>query len=188
MFIPSRVVNWSGQSDKPDGTCRFGLEKYANEPVRSGLGLPFLLNTFHKTHFLQVVNYILFAVNHRCSRVVKSKEGPSDARKETVAASKSAAAPAPAAKKTPCFDQWENIFGETEIDEDELDSYVRQRPTMTDDHDLLGCWETNSSVYLELAQLARQVLCVPAAARADGTCSVSCSCALISHFPVIKTT
>ena len=38
-------------------------------------GLPFLYNTFHKTHVLQVVIYILFVVNHRCSRVVKRKSG-----------------------------------------------------------------------------------------------------------------
>ncbi|CAM4672842.1 unnamed protein product [Leuciscus chuanchicus] len=90
-------------------------------------------------------------------------EGPGEASQET-SASLSAAAPAPAAKKTPRFDEWENVFGvgETESEEDEVDSYVRQRPTMTDDQDLLGWWKTNSSVYPKLAQLARQVLCVPA--------------------------
>ena len=34
----------------------------------------FLKNTFHLTHFLQVVNYILFVVNHCFSPVVKKSE------------------------------------------------------------------------------------------------------------------
>ncbi|CAM4510656.1 unnamed protein product [Leuciscus chuanchicus] len=97
-------------------------------------------------------------------------EGPGEASQET-SASLSAAAPAPAAKKTQRFDEWENVFGvgKTESEEDEVDSYVRQRPTMTDDQDLLGWWKTNSSVYPKLAQLARQVLCVPASSSSSSS-------------------
>lgn len=90
----------------------------------------------------------------------KEAEGRGEASQET-SASSSATIPASATKKTR-FDEWENVFGEAESEEDEVDSYVRQRPTMTDDQDLLGWWKTNSSVYPKLAQLARQVLCVPA--------------------------
>ena len=95
-------------------------------------------------------------------------EGPGKVSQETSALS-SAAAPAPAAKKKNGFDEWENVFGETESEEDEVNSYVRQRPTMTDDQDLLGWWKTNSSVYPRLVQLARQVLCVPASSSSSSS-------------------
>ena len=55
-----------------------------------------------------------------------------------------------------------NVFGETKSEEDEVDSYVHQRPTMTNDQDLLGWWKTKCSMYPKLAQLARHVLWVPA--------------------------
>ena len=64
------------------------------------------------------------------------------------------------------------IRGDDE-EEDEVDSYVRQMPTMTDDRDLLGWWKTNSSVYPKLAQLARQVLCVPASSSSEREFSVA---------------
>ena len=46
-----------------------GWAKKICKRVRSGQASGLL---FYKIHFLQVVNYILFFVNHRCSRVVKT--------------------------------------------------------------------------------------------------------------------
>ena len=70
--MTGRVLNGSGQPDKPDRTHRFGPGLGQKNTQGSGRTSGFL---FYKTHFLQVVKYILFVVNHRCSCVVKTKSG-----------------------------------------------------------------------------------------------------------------
>ena len=52
--------------------------------------------------------------------------------------------PPPVAQRARRFGQWENVFGEEENEEDEVESYIRQRATVSDDKGgLLDWWKNN---------------------------------------------
>jgi len=80
------------------------------------------------------------------------------------------AGPAPAGPEQK-FSQWADIE-DAELDSgvDELEQYLKHKPTMENDRDIHSFWKHNQNMFPSMAQLARKIRCVPAS-------SVSCESA-----------
>lgn len=71
----------------------------------------------------------------------------------------------------PLFSRWADIE-DAELDRglDELEQYLKHKPTMENDRDILSFWKHNQNMFPSMVRLARKILCVPAS-------SVSCESA-----------